>query len=138
MSLLSELYSRRALSFLDWSNVFLWGICFWIGQLQSSEAPRGFVTSYGADLVGPFTLLWPLRRTLFREQRHGTEFAAVLILVGCYLWEASQLVEGGLLFGITAGTFDPLDFAAYTFSVAIGTFIDLRMRSGWSRRGARS
>ena len=123
MSLLDELYGRRTIQILDWASVGLMGACFWIGQVQASQSSSGFLTNYGADLVGPVTLLWPLRRTLFQDQRRGSAIAAAVVLVGCFLWEFSQLRDGGAL-GVTAGTFDPWDLAAYTASVAAGLFAD--------------
>jgi hypothetical protein len=120
---------RRAIQVQDWISVVLLAACFWIGQVQASDAPRSFLTSYGADLVGPVALYWPLRRTLFREHPNGSEVTVLVVLAGCFAWEFSQLLEwGSLPPAIAAGTFDVWDLLAYAASLVAGYALDIGMR----------
>lgn len=129
VSLLKKNYSRRAIQVQDWISVVLLAACFWIGQVQASDAPRSFLTSYGADLVGPVALYWPLRRTLFREHPNGSEVTVIVVLAGCFAWEFSQLLEwGSLPPAIAAGTFDVWDLLAYAASLVAGYALDIGMR----------
>lgn len=129
VSLLKKNYSRRAIQVQDWISVVLFAACFWIGQVQASDAPRSFLTSYGADLVGPVALYWPLRRTLFREHPNGSEVTVLVVLAGCFAWEFSQLLEwGSLPPAIAAGTFDVWDLLAYAASLVAGYALDIGMR----------
>ncbi len=123
--LLVEQYGRKSVVLLDWLSVGLMGLCFWIGQEQSGSLKPTFLTSYGADLIGPWALQWPLTRTLFRRLRSGAAISSLLILVGCFAWEFCQLY--GLTTGplaITGGTFDKLDLVAYSLSIAFGYRVD--------------
>jgi hypothetical protein len=86
------------------------GLALAVGALQMFRVRGGFVTNYGADLLGTAWLyaLFRQGRTVFqRGKTFGPEMTALLVFAGCAASEFAQRV------GALPGRYDPFDLAAY-------------------------
>jgi hypothetical protein len=95
-----------------------------IGALQMFHIRGGFVTNYGADLVGTAWLYAMFRqgRTLIRPgyiMAPGT--TAAFVFVACAASEFAQRLQ------LIPGIFDPLDLLAYAASVLACYGLDRRL-----------
>ncbi|MDG2149613.1 MAG: hypothetical protein P8N09_08815 [Planctomycetota bacterium] len=104
-------------------------VCLWIGMLQARGEDRGWITSYGGDVLSPLFLQWMFRRTLFACHRWGAEIATVCVLVACFAWEWAQIYPlSGTALNFVSGTFDPYDLLAYSAALATGYALERAAR----------
>jgi hypothetical protein len=94
-----------------------------IGALQMFHVRGGFITNYGADLVGTAWLYAMFRqgKTLIRRgyiMAPGT--TAAFVFLACAASEFAQRLH------LIPGTFDPLDILAYAASVLACYGLDRR------------
>ncbi len=110
-----------------------------IGLLQARGIAGGFVTNYGADLVGPAWLYLPIRLgrspvSLLTKHIPPPSIVGAVLFMACVAWEVCQLFDlSGTPLGLTRGRFDPLDIVSYAASLAACVAIDT-----WWQRGASS
>jgi len=107
----------------------------YIAHLHAREVDAGWVTSYGADLIGTAWCWWLFRRTVFSRARYGAQLTVAVLLAAGIAWEWSQRYDlSGTILEGTAGTFDPIDIAVYTLTLAACYSTETRLR----RRAAAS
>jgi hypothetical protein len=95
-----------------------------IGALQMFHVRGGFVTDYGADVLGTAWFYAMLRQgstVLQRGRRLSPEVTAALVLLGCVGSEFGQQWR------MVPGVFDPLDLLAYGVSVLVCYGIDRKV-----------
>ena len=122
---------------LDWPGALAIFPIMYITHLQS-RGVAGWVTSYGADLLGTAWCWWLFRRTIFSRMRHGAQLTVAVLLVAGVTWEWSQRYDfSGTLLESAAGTFDPVDIAAYAITLATCYALEaiLRRRAAEARVG---
>jgi hypothetical protein len=95
-----------------------------IGALQMFRVRGGFITNYGADLVGTAWLYAMFRQGRTRIRRGyvmapGT--TAAFVFLACAASEFAQR------FHFIGGTFDPWDLVAYAVSVVVCYGLDRRL-----------
>lgn len=120
-----------------WSHPGRWQAAYWglffaflvAAALNMAHVRAGFATSYLADLVVPAWLYIVLRGgheprrrpRLYRMLGATPEFSAVVLFVGSTLTEFTQMSWPT---GLFAGTYDPLDIAAYGVGVGVCYALD--------------
>lgn len=123
-------------------NTKYWAIAYWAllacwviaGVLNMAHVRGGFLTSYLADLTIP-AWLYILARGLWTEKATKSR---LLIWLGrsperalISIFVASAATELSTIFwprGVFAGTFDPLDLAAYAVGLLVCYYFDKRTR----------
>jgi hypothetical protein len=117
------------------ADVFIFAGVVCIGYLQSHHINAGFLTSYGADIIGPIWAYSGLRQLkIIKRDRPSPEFAAIFVFVACFLWEWSQRYDmSGTVLGITGGVFDPYDVLSYAGSL-LGAYVVDKSFQIWANK----
>ncbi len=109
----------RAVRILDWVNVAILAPIAYIIHLQRGGQHPGWLTSYGADVLGTAWIWWGWRRTVFARARAPAEATVVTVLLLGVVWEWCQRFDlSGTILSGTQGTFDPWDIVAYAVTLA--------------------
>ena len=125
----------RAVRCLDWLSIVVLIPIAYIVHLQSKRVDAGWLTSYGADVLGTAWCWWWMRRIVFVRLCRPAEAAAVAVLAAGLAWEFCQRYDlSRTLLARTKGTYDPLDIAAYALTLGACYTID----KSFQRRTARS
>ena len=124
---------KTAVRVLDWISIPVIVLVMWVGTMQSQNVNGGWVTNYGADIIGPISFWWCTRRTIFASVKFGAEIAILVQLVGCFVWEFCQRFDlSNTVLFFTKGTFDPLDLVTYSATLmacySLDKYLQFRQR----------
>lgn len=119
-SKLRSTFGTSAVRWLDWLSIAIMIPMGYVIYLQSKGHDGGWITMYGADVLGTAWSWWWTRRMVFARVRAPAEVTVSVVLIAGIVWEWCQRFDlSGTFLAGTKGTFDPMDIVSYALTLGL-------------------